>query len=224
MASWRRQHIFRILLDIRLPGKRSIVALNRCPGCGGQINPHTTTCPWCGHSVAGSLFLQLMLAAVLLIGVASFTGIFRWSRVIPQLSFSGPAPMNEPPVSSPSEPGSPGVMDRMFDGNAATLPHRVDRISKMSQSQAGAAGQQACGPVGAAKVRALLKRYGNWDDQVLASVACGQVRAGFTVDQVRAAVGMPESVLRHGAAGEEQWVYQDMTLTIENGRVTEVQH
>jgi hypothetical protein len=198
------------------------VALNRCPGCGGQINPHTTTCPWCGHSVAGSLFLQLILAAVLLIGVASFTGIFRWSNVIPQLSFSG-APMDEPPVeASSNQPSSPGVMDRVFSGNA-TLPQRVDRISKMSQSQAGPAGQQACGPVGAAKVRALLKRYGNWDDQVLASVACGQVRAGFTVDQVRAAVGMPESVLRHGAAGEEQWMYHDMTLTIENGRVTEVQ-
>ena len=164
------------------------MALNRCPGCGGQINPHTTTCPWCGHSVAGSLFLQLILAAVLLIGVASFTGIFRWSRVFPQLSLSG-APMDEPPVvSTSSEPGSPGVMDRVFNGNAATLPQRVDRISKMSRSETAPDGQAACGPVGAAKVRALLKRYGHWDDQVLASVACGRVRAGFTVDQVRAAV------------------------------------
>jgi hypothetical protein len=196
------------------------VALNRCPGCGGQINPHTTTCPWCGHSVAGSMFLQLMLAAVLLIGVASFTGIFRWSKVIPGLSLSG-APMDEPPVvSTSSEPGSPGVMDRLFDGNA-TLPQRVDRISKMSRSEP-AQGGGSCGPVGAVKIRALLKRYGAWEDQVLASVACGQVRTGFTVDQVRAAVGMPESVLRRGAASEERWVYQDMTLTIENGRVTEV--
>jgi hypothetical protein len=197
------------------------VALHRCPGCGGQINPHTTTCPWCGHSVAGSMFLQLILAAVLLIGVASFTGIFRWSRVIPGLSVSG-APMDEPPVeASSSQPSSPGVMDRMFNGNA-TLPQRVDRISKMSRSEL-VHGGGSCGPVGAAKIRALLKRYGGWEDQVLASVACGQVRTGFTVDQVRAAVGMPESVLRHGAAGEEQWVYQDMTLTIENGRVTQVQ-
>jgi hypothetical protein len=198
------------------------VALNRCPGCGGQINPHTTTCPWCGHSVTGSLVLQLILAAVLLVGVASFTGIFRWSKVIPQLSL-GAAPMDEPPVvSSSSEPSSPGVMNRVFDGNA-TLPQRVDRISKMSRSQADMAGREACGPVGAAKIRALLKRYGGWDDQVLASVACGQVRAGFTVDQVHAAVGMPESVLRRDAGGQEQWVYHDMTLTIENGRVTGVQ-
>src|SRR5438093_10096891 len=120
MASWLRQAIFLLPLDIRVPGKRSIVALHRCPGCGGQINPHTTNCPWCGHSVAGSVFLQLILAAVLLIGVASFTGIFRWSRVIPQLSV-GAAPMDEPPVvSSSSEPSSPGVMDRLFAGNATT--------------------------------------------------------------------------------------------------------
>ncbi len=195
------------------------MALSRCPGCGGQINPHTTTCPWCGHSVAGSVFLQLILAAVLLIGVASFTGIFRWSNVIPQLSFSGQGPMDEPPVEpSPGQPGSPGVMDRVFSG---TVPQRVERISKMSQSEAGADGRQTCTPVGADKVRALLKRYGGWDDQVLASVACGQVRTGFTVDQVRAAVGMPETVLRRD--GKEQWVYHDMKLTIENGRVTEVQ-
>jgi hypothetical protein len=199
------------------------VALNRCPGCGGQINPHTTTCPWCGHSVAGSMFLQLILAAVLIIGVASFTGIFRWSRVIPGLSFSG-APMEEPPVEATSTSGasSPGAIDRVFEGKVATLPQRVDRISKMSQSEAGPDGRATCGPVGAAKVRALLKRYAAWDDQVLASVACGRVRTGFTVDQVRAAVGMPETVLRKGSGGEEQWVYHDMTLTIQNGRVTEV--
>jgi len=196
------------------------VALNRCPGCGGQINPHTTTCPWCGHSVAGSVFLQLILAAVLIIGVASFTGIFRWSKVIPHLSFSGAGPIDEPPVeASSSGASSSGVASRVFEGQA---PQRIDRISQMSRDQTGPDGRQGCGPVGAAKVRALVKRYGNWDDQVLASVVCGQVRNGFTVDQVRAAVGMPESVLRKGPGGEEQWVYHDMTLTIQNGRVTEV--
>jgi hypothetical protein len=165
------------------------------------------------------VFLQLILAAVLIIGVASFTGIFRWSRVIPQLSFSGAAPMDEPPVEATSSgASSSGVMSRALEGQT---PRRVDRISQMSQSQTDPAGRQVCGPVGAAKVRALLKRYGNWDDQVLASVACGQVRNGFTIDQVRAAVGVPESVLRRGA-GQEQWVYHDMTLTIQNGRVTEV--
>jgi hypothetical protein len=219
MASWRQEDIFAVPVEISNPGKGSVVALNRCPGCGGQINPHTTTCPWCGHSVAGSVFLQLILAAVLIIGVASFTGIFRWSRVIPQLSFSSGAPMDEPPVeATSSQPGSPGLVDQVFAGNV----QRVDRISKMSRSEAGSDGSQTCGPVGAPKVQALLKRYGGWDDRVLAAVACGQVRTGFTVDQVRAAVGMPETVLRKGPGGEEQWVYHDMTLTVQNGRVTEV--
>ena len=199
------------------------MALHRCPGCGGQINPHTTTCPWCGHSVAGSMFAQLILAAVLLVGVASFTGIFRWSRVIPGLSTSGRA-MDEPPVpmGSGSGYGGSSIMDKVFDANG-TLPQRVDRISKMARSESGQGGQGTCGSVGAAKVRALLQRYEKWDDQVLASVICGQVRAGFTVDQVRAAVGAPDAVLRRGLGGQEQWVYQDMTLTIQNGRVTQVQ-
>jgi hypothetical protein len=197
------------------------VALHRCPGCGGQINPHTTTCPWCGHSVAGSVFFQLTLAAVLLVGFASFAGIFRWSKVFPQLAVSDRA-MDEPPV--PMGAGQPGqgggsIMDRVFDPKLA-LPQRVDRVSKMARSEPVQDGRASCRPVGAAKIRALLERYGGWDDQVIAAVACGQVRTGFTVAQVRAAVGMPDTILRR--EGQEQWVYQDMTLTIQQGRVVSI--
>jgi hypothetical protein len=172
--------------------------------------------------VAGSVFVQLMIAAVLLVGVASFTGIFRWHRVFPQLSLSDRA-MDEPPVPVDPQSGHGGssVMDRVFDPSAS-LPQRVDRVSKMARSEPVQGGQASCGPVGAVKVRALLERYGGWDDQVIAAVACGQVRVGFTVAQVRAAVGMPETILRHESSKQEQWVYQDMTLTIENGRVVSV--
>jgi hypothetical protein len=172
--------------------------------------------------VAGSVFVQLMIAAVLLVGVASFTGIFRWSKVFPQLSLSDRA-MDEPPVPMTSQGhGGGSVMDRVFDPNA-TLPQRVDRVSKMTRSTPVQGGLASCGPVGAVKIRALLERYGGWDDQVIAAVACGEVRAGFTVAQVRASVGMPDTILRREGSDREQWVYQDMTLTIENGRVISVE-
>jgi hypothetical protein len=94
----------------------------------------------------------------------------------------------------------------------------------MARTQPVEGGQASCGPVGAVKIRALLQRYAGWDDQVIAAIACGQVRTGFTVPQVRAAVGMPNTVLRREGSEREQWVYPDMTLTIENGRVIEIQH
>jgi hypothetical protein len=173
--------------------------------------------------VAGSVFVQLMIAAVLLVGVASFTGIFRWSRVFPQLSLSDRA-MDEPPVPMAGQQGHGGgsVMDQIFDPNAA-LPQRVDRVSKMARSTPVQGGQASCGPVGAVKIRALLERYGGWDDQVIAAVACGEVRTGFTVAQVRASVGVPDTILRREGSDREQWVYQDMTLTFENGRVITVE-
>lgn len=199
------------------------MALKRCPGCGGQISPHTTTCPWCGRSVVGSVLVQMTIAAVLVVGVASFTGLVNWSRMLPHLSFSEPAPTSPTARSGPrrAEQGGRTVMDRIFEASPDSRA-RVERVSKMAASVATEGTGKGCGVVDSSKIRTLVRRYNGWNDRVLALVACGQVRRGFTADQARAALGDPVSVLPQTETGAEVWVYGDLKLTIRDGRVASV--
>lgn len=111
------------------------------------------------------------------------------------------------------EPTTPGQARR-----AEALRQRASRqqiaAEREQQAQARRASEDAviaqagCTP-SRAKVRRLLERHADWDQSVIATVACRKIRLGFTRDQVIAAWGRPYDVNRttYSFGVHEQWVY-----------------
>jgi hypothetical protein len=57
----------------------------------------------------------------------------------------------------------------------------------------------------------------------VALISCARVRVGFTTEQVEAAMGRPREVRQvERPAARQEWIYSDVTLEIEQSRVTAV--
>ena len=188
--------------------------MRSCPGCGGQFAPHTSVCPWCGRSVILGMIVQLGVAGVLLTGVATFTGIIDWSRVlrsVAPVAGQGIFPDAPPNAAHPArDEGAP-----LLDGAFKALPPPPPKGSS--------ARAPSCSVADSARLSRLGGGRQDWDDQVRALISCRQVRPGFNVDQLRAALGRPARVVRRDS-GEEEWIYNHQRVVVKDGRVTSIEH
>jgi hypothetical protein len=89
------------------------------------------------------------------------------------------------------------------------------------QARRSASGEGACANPDSSRVKQLERQHG-WDRSVLHLVACGQIRRGFTVEQLEASLGNPRSVVRR-ESGQEAWVYAGFSVTVRNGVVVGVE-
>ena len=185
--------------------------MRSCPGCGGQFAPNTSVCPWCGRSVLLGVIVQLGVAGVLLMGAATFTGIINWSNVVHSvLPREGPAMVSGPgPTGPPAGDDGKPLLDRAFKAlPPPPPPGSSDR-------------PPACNVADSARLSRLGREHRDWNDQVRLLISCRQVRRGFNVDQLRAALGKPARVVHHDSGGEE-WIYNQTRVVVKDGQVTEV--
>jgi hypothetical protein len=184
--------------------------LRSCPGCGGQFAPHTSVCPWCGRSVILGVVMQLGVAAVLLAGIATFTGIIDWSKFVHSVVPEGMQETSDPPLNPVHPAREEGTS--LVDGAFKALPPPPPKGTS--------ARPPSCNVADSARLSRLGHR--DWDDQVRALISCRQVRPGFNVDQLRAALGRPARVVRRDS-GEEEWIYNQMRVVVKDGRVTSIE-
>jgi hypothetical protein len=158
------------------------------------------------------MIVQLGVAGVLLMGVATFTGIIDWSRVLRSVApgeqgiFSD-APQN---VAQPTrDEGAP-----LLDGAFKALPPPPPKGSS--------ARPPSCSVADSARLSRLGHGRQDWDDEVRALISCRQVRPGFSADQLRAALGRPAKVVRRDS-GEEEWIYNQQRVVVKDGRVISIE-
>jgi DNA-directed RNA polymerase subunit RPC12/RpoP len=97
---------------------------------------------------------------------------------------------------------------------------RADRIRLVT-----VAAEATCSRSVGAKAARLIESHAEWPDEILGTIACGQVQIGMTPEQARAAWGAPEDINRSvGSWGvHEQWVYGNTYLYFQNGKLTSFQ-
>jgi hypothetical protein len=158
------------------------------------------------------VIVQLGVAAVLLAGIATFTGIIDWSKflhsVVPEGGLAAPDPAGR--AAQPARDEGKSLLERGFQA----LPP-PDPPGRSAQAP-------ACNVADSARLSHLVREHQDWDEQVRALVSCRQVRPGFSVDQLRAAVGKPAKVVRRDAGGEE-WIYNNLRVVVKDGQVTAVE-
>lgn len=156
------------------------------------------------------VIMQLGVAAVLLAGIATFTGIIDLSTVIRSVMPEGMPATAEPPPSAGQPVGKDGkpLLDRAFQ--ALPPPNPADGR------------QPSCSVADSARLSRLSRAHRNWDEQVRALISCRQVRPGFSVEQLRAAIGKPAKVVQHESGGEE-WIYDQLRVVVKDGQVTAVE-
>jgi hypothetical protein len=158
------------------------------------------------------VIVQLGVAAVLLTGVATFTGIIDWSRV---LRFVAPAGV-------PTTPDAPGPGGQPARAEGTPLVERAFKALPPPNNAGKGAQPPACNVADSARLSRLGRAHQDWDEQVRTLVSCRQVRPGFNVDQLRAAMGRPAKVVQSDSGGEE-WIYNHLRVVVKDGRVTAVQ-
>jgi hypothetical protein len=159
------------------------------------------------------VIVQLGVAAVLLAGIATFTGIIDWSNVVravrPEGALSAPDASGQ--GAEPARDEGKPLLDRAFEALPPPPPER------------SSARPPSCNVADSARLSHLGREHQDWNDQVRALISCRQVRPGFNVDQVRAALGKPAKVIRRDSGGEE-WIYDKLTVVVKDGRVTSIEH
>jgi hypothetical protein len=158
------------------------------------------------------VLVQLGVAGVLLMGIATFTGIIDWSKVVHLVAPEGvPATLDPPPPTGQRarDVGKP-LLDRAF--TALPPPEAPGRSAQVPN----------CSVADSSRLSHLGREHQDWDQQVLALISCRQVRPGFNVDQLRAAMGRPARVVQSDSGGEE-WIYHQLRVVVKDGQVTAVE-
>ncbi len=80
-------------------------------------------------------------------------------------------------------------------------------------------------PIDALKRRVFHARETRWPDRVKLDVARGQVRKGFTADQVKLALGDPtaKELVRAGESVTETWTYLDRRIAFSHTGVSTIE-
>ncbi len=223
------------------------MGLTQCSRCGGQISTNSTACQWCGHSTSFNLLGPLVLLILVLSGASFGFGLVHWTWlenllgldrgfvdqvVIDDQSTGGgggggdlgwrlpPAPDQAANYRGASGGGG-GGQSRAVPAAATppVSPARVLTVVRTSRSAAAPASPgSAAGCADSSAIGRLIAGYPKWSNSDLGLIACGRVRSGFSGDQVRASLGKPPRVERDGPT-RERWVYPDLTVLVEQGRV-----
>ncbi len=197
------------------------MSIARCSGCGSQKNPYDALCPSCGRGAWLSGLLQTGFIILLVGGLAFGSGLLRWRDVDRYLQFQGTPTQETAAVRSTGQYRGPTARPSArpvrsaaaFDStrNAATrrTTTRIKRLVK---------GLLPCLVGDSVRYRTLASTHPEWDREVWAAVTCKQVRPGFTPEQLRAALGEPDSIARD-EADVETWLYRNDRVTLSKGRV-----
>jgi hypothetical protein len=159
------------------------------------------------------VIVQLGVAAALLTGVATFTGIIDWSRLV-RLAI---------PEGVPATPDAPQRTGQPARDEGTPLVERAFQALPPPQQPGRSAQPPGCNVADSARLSRLNREHRDWGDEVSALVSCRQVRPGFNVDQLRAAMGRPAKVVRSDSGGEE-WIYNHLKVVVKDGQVTAVEH
>jgi hypothetical protein len=156
------------------------------------------------------VIMQLGVAAVLLAGIATFTGIIDWPVILRSVIPGGVlTTADAPPVAArPAGKDGKPLLDRAFE--ALPAPNPADGR------------QPSCNVADSARLSRLSRAHRDWDQQVRDLISCRQVRPGFSVEQLRAAVGKPAKIVQHESGGEE-WIYNQLRVVVKDGQVTAVE-
>lgn len=161
------------------------------------------------------VIVQLGVTAVLLVGVASFTGIIDWSRVLHSVVPEGVPATPDAPRRTGQVTGDAGdegkpLLDRAF--KALPAPDQAGRTAR----------RPGCSAADSSRLSRLVPEGQDWDEQVNALISCRQVRPGFNVGQLRAALGKPAKVVQRDS-GSEEWIYNQLRVVVKDGQVTAVE-
>ena len=162
------------------------------------------------------MIIQLGLAAVLLCGVATLTGVVSWSKVVRYVPWAGRIMAPEPPIQAEGPSADKSVVESAFEAVPAP-PIRPGSGSGGQGRRSSSSRGGACTNADSTRLKQLEREHG-WDRSVLGLIACGQVRRGFTVEQLEASLGRPRNVVRR-ESGQEAWVYVGFSITVQNGVV-----
>lgn len=224
------------------------MSMTQCRRCGGQISSNSTSCPWCGHATTFNLVGPLLLVILIGTGIGFGLGLIRWQWLEQTLGLDrgfidpvatadgsggggggtggdltwrlppGPDPAND--YHGAGAAGGRGGTPRAAPSGAPAAPQaRVATVTRASRSAPSSSGSLGCADSSA--IGRLVSRYPKWADSDLGLIACGNVRTGFSGDQVRASLGKPVRVTRDGPA-REKWQYDGITVLVEQGRVISV--
>jgi len=82
--------------------------------------------------------------------------------------------------------------------------------------------RQICHTPNMRTLRNLIGWHSDWDDEVIATIACARFNMGMTAEQLRVSLGVPDDINRtvtqYGT--REQWVYGNTYVYLDDGRIT----
>jgi hypothetical protein len=200
------------------------------------MSRYASRCNECGRSTTLSAFFQVGSLAVLIVAILMVGGVMPASAlgfVLPRGWLDGDSPLPErkttaeASVAGGSAGGGGEGSGRVFGYGASGAPPvtEAERGSGGPEegpavSEKGASRNPACNSEGA--IRRLAERHPEWDRYDLSLIACDRVRLGFTGEQVQASIGRPFRRQTARGSAAEVWVYRDIRVVLERGRVVSI--
>lgn len=136
-------------------------------------------------------------------------------------------------VNHLSESATPATVTQARP-DSTVAPHPQPEVARTAEERVAsieAAATSLCSSSQSARVKRLVAQHDEWDDQVIATIACRRFGMGMTAAQLRASLGAPNdvnrTVTRYGT--HEQWIYGEPIsgatyIYLEDGIITSWQN
>lgn len=156
----------------------------QCAACGAQISTHSGACPSCGHGSLLGLAGQLLLLAVLLLGIAVASNILPLSTL---KRIAGIGPADQPPAAVTQPATKPRVAQRPKPSRSPGQPQAGQPAAGQPADSAGSdSGHHVsrvlalapCAAPDRERVSSLLGRPGTPDEAQIARLACEPLPGG----------------------------------------------
>jgi hypothetical protein len=203
-----------------------------CWRCGGQISSYASRCTWCGRSTSVSAFLQVIAFGVLIVAALFVGGLLPIDALTRYLPSNWLKESPLPPRSAEAAEGSGGGGAQASGGGYGTVavpagpadePRAAARAAERQRREQDESPASRSDCDSEARINLLAVRYGDWSREDLALIACRRLRDGFSADQVVAARGRPQRRTSPGGQTTmEVWVYRDMRVVLDGGRVVSI--
>lgn len=198
--------------------------MGQCWKCGGELPSYAVKCTWCGRSTFATAFFQVVSLAVVTVALLLITGVLPFAQVVewyPGLSKWAPQPAASSAAAGPAEGGGSTLPPGGYGTVGGTGQAQQQTDGRTDGRDQGRQGDEDCATGARATTLALANP--GWSAGDVGLIACRQVRAGFTEDQVRAALGSPRQVMEpSGASPVSVWVYRRQRVVFERDTVVGV--